>query len=299
MMYRSILLLGLAFSPLASAQLRPRRVGGAAVNAMGQQEETADGEDPMAELAKLRAENAALKAQAGGGAGGLDGLAAMMNGGAGGFDMAKILESMGDMSKLAENPMLKGLADANPELAEMLNNPEMMKEKMAEMAQMFSSEEGQGMAAKMMEEMQSVMTDPDKLQAGLQQLMDNPALKGLADAMPGLAEAMSDPESMREQVTKTAEMFQKLQDPEQMQELLQQMGGAEGMQEGMAGMMKMLQGAGGVDSDALANMLSGLGGAAGVGEDEEGGESLKDRVDRLMQQAGMNGDGAAAELDEF
>ena len=34
-------------------------------------------------------------------------------------------------------------------------------------------------------------------------------------------------------------------------------------------------------------------------EDEEGGESLKDRVDRLMQQAGMNGDGAAAELDEF
>jgi hypothetical protein len=135
-------------------------------------------------------------------------------------DMAKIMEMMagGDLSNLMNNPMLKGLASANPELAEMLSNPELMKEKIAEVSQMLNSEEGMNMASKMMEEMQSVMTDPDKLQQALQQIVDNPALKGFANAVPGLAEALADPDALRNHVEKAAEIFQKMQDPEQMQE---------------------------------------------------------------------------------
>mmetsp|Transcript_43219 Transcript_43219/g.113517 ORF Transcript_43219/g.113517 Transcript_43219/m.113517 type:complete len:271 (+) Transcript_43219:58-870(+) len=270
MMMRCLLFLGLTCTPLVTAQLRPRRVGGAGVSATGQQEDVGMGGDDA-------------------GSGGLENLMNQMGGGAGGLDMAKIMESMGDMSQLANNPMLKGLADANPEIAEMMNNPEVMKEKMAEMQQLFASEEGQNMAAKMMEEMQSVLTDPEKLQQGLQQLAENPALKGLADAVPGLADVLNDPEQLAEQSAKTAEMFQKMQDPAQMQELMGQMGMGDmgNLQESMAEMMKMLQSG---DSDALAGLMGGLGGG-------DAAASLKDRVDRLMSEHGMPE--TAAEVDEF
>ena len=56
------------------------------------------------------------------------------------------------------------------------------------------------MGAKMMQDMQEVLTDPEKLQAGLQQLTENPELKGIAEAVPGLREMMEDPEKMQEQV---------------------------------------------------------------------------------------------------
>ncbi len=208
MLRSTIALLLLATDP-ASAQLRPRRVGGAGVNAMGQQEEVpAAGMDEGAGAAGLS------------GLEGLEGMAQQLGANGGMPAMGKMMEMMagGDLSNLLNNPMLKGLANANPELAQMLSDPEMMKEKIAEVAQLLNTEEGKGMASKMMEEMQSVMTDPDKLQQGLQQLVENPALKGFADAVPGLSEALSDPESMREQAEKTAELFQKMQDPEQMQE---------------------------------------------------------------------------------
>jgi len=280
-----LLLLSLAFATLASAQLRPRRVGGAGVNARGQQEDVAIPSAQDDELA------------------GLGGLTEQLSSGGGGFpDMAKMMESMlSDPSQMADNPLLKQLSQANPEIAKILNDPEMMKEKMAEFTQLMGSEDGSNMAAKMMEEMQSVMSDPEKLQQGLQQLAENPALKGLADAVPGLSEALSDPESMREQVEKTAEIFQKMKDPEQMQELLEQMGGTDAIKDGMAKMMEALGGEGGGDSnELLASMMKGLGGEAGGLEDALGGggaESLKDRVDRLMHAHGMGE--AAAELDEF
>jgi len=201
----TIALLLLLGSYQVSAQLRPRRVGGAGFNAMGQQEEVPaaatgmDGFEGMADLERMAEQLGA-------------------NGGM--PDMAKIMEMMagGDLSNLMNNPMLKGLASANPELAEMLSNPELMKEKIAEVSQMLNSEEGMNMASKMMEEMQSVMTDPDKLQQALQQIVDNPALKGFANAVPGLAEALADPDALRNHVEKAAEIFQKMQDPEQMQE---------------------------------------------------------------------------------
>ena len=163
----TIALLLLLGSDQVSAQLRPRRVGGAGFNAMGQQEEVPaaatgmDGFEGMANLERMAEQLGA-------------------NGGM--PDMAKMMEMMagGDLSNLMNNPMLKGLASANPELAEMLSNPELMKEKIAEVSQMLTSEDGMNMASKMMEEMQSVMTDPDKLQQALQQIVDNPALKEFA-----------------------------------------------------------------------------------------------------------------------
>jgi len=283
----TIALLLLLGSDQVSAQLRPRRVGGAGFNAMGQQEEVpaaatgTDGFEGMADLERMAEQLGA-------------------NGGM--PDMAKIMEMMagGDLSNLMNNPMLKGLASANPELAEMLSNPELMKEKIAEVSQMLNSEEGMNMASKMMEEMQSVMTDPDKLQQALQQIVDNPALKGFANAVPGLAEALADPDALRNHVEKAAEIFQKMQDPEQMQELLQGMGGMEGMAEQMKKMMSQLGAEGGSENDALANMLRGLGGLNNedsMGGEAEGGgaEGLKERVARLLAEARLNDQG----LDEF
>ena len=329
----TIALLLLLGSDQVSAQLRPRRVGGAGFNAMGQQEEVpaaatgTDGFEGMADLERMAEQLGA-------------------NGGM--PDMAKIMEMMagGDLSNLMNNPMLKGLASANPELAEMLSNPELMKEKIAEVSQMLNSEEGMNMASKMMEEMQSVMTDPDKLQQALQQIVDNPALKGFANAVPGLAEALADPDALRNHVEKAAEIFQKMQDPEQMQErtrsalpllppplpplplsllpllrrrcrrcrcltermpfasrvcaVLQGMGGMEGMAEQMKKMMSQLGAEGGSENDALANMLRGLGGLNNedsMGGEAEGGgaEGLKERVARLLAEARLNDQG----LDEF
>ena len=156
----TIALLLLLGSDQVSAQLRPRRVGGAGFNAMGQQEKVPaaatgmDGFEGMANLERMAEQL------------GADG---------GMADMAKMMEMMagGDLSNLMNNPMLKGLASANPELAEMLSNPELMKEKIAEVSQMLTSEDGMNMLA-------SKMTDQDKLQQALQQIVDNPALKEFA-----------------------------------------------------------------------------------------------------------------------
>jgi len=278
-MLRRVACLLLVLAPTAvMSQLRPRRVGGAGVNAMGQQEEVQqDGDVDLGSLA------------AGAGMEGLDAFKDM--------DLSKLsdpsamMEALGNMdpSALAENPMLKSMAAASPELAGILNNPELMKEKMQEVAKMMNSEEGQGMAQKMMEEMGNVLSDPEKLQQGLEQLKDNPALKGLASAVPGLEDMLNNPEQLKEQVEKTAEMFGKFQDPEQMQELLSAAGGMEGIQ---ASMKQMLDAMGG-EGDALKEMMAGLGSAG-----EGGTDSLKDRVDRLMQEAGM-GEQAAEIEDEF
>lgn len=205
MLHRAILLGLVLASNSVLGQLRPRRVGGAAVNAMGQQEDMAA--DPMqadAGLEGLGADSIAEAMKAFGGEGGMP-------------DMEKMMEMMGDPSNLADNPLLKGLAESNPEVKEMLSNPEKMKDKMAEAMQMMQSEEGQGMAKKMMEQMSEVLTDPEKLQEGLQQLATNPALKGLADSIPGLKDVINDPEKLQEQASQTAALFQKMQDPEQAQ----------------------------------------------------------------------------------
>lgn len=127
----------------AHGQLRPKRVG---TNALGEQQveftdvpSNAGGgadADPMAAM------RAAMQA---GGGGGLEGM-----------DMAALMKGM------ANNPMMKQLAEslgeANPEVAELLNNPEAMAAQMQQMQQMMASPEGQETMQNMMKEMQSVMT---------------------------------------------------------------------------------------------------------------------------------------------
>jgi len=217
-------------------------------------------------------------------------------------DMLSNLASGQGLDALMNNPMLKGLMDSNPEIAKMMSDPEALQQQMAQMAQMMQSEEGQGMAKKMMQEMQEVLTDPDKLQAGLQQLTDNPALKGLADAVPGLRDVLDNPEAMQEQAQKTAELFQKMGDPDAMKEMLDGLGGldSDAMSKGMEAMQALMQGGAGEDSEELAKLLGGLGlGGDGGGD----GDNLKDRVQQqlasMMQQRGGGDEEAPAEIDEF
>ena len=114
----------------ASAQLRPRRVG---TNALGEQ---VDVDVP----------SAAAGGGAGGGAGGMEGLLEAMQAGGGGLDPAALMN----------NPMLKGLMDSNPEVANMLGDPEALKEQMGKMFEMMATPEGQEMTKNLMGEMQQV-----------------------------------------------------------------------------------------------------------------------------------------------
>jgi len=268
-------LLLLACAPTAHAQLRPRRVG---ASALGETQE----------IPEVPAGNSLGGVAAGG-----DNMMA---------DMLSNLASGQGLDALMNNPMLKGLMDSNPEIAKMMSDPEALQQQMAQMAEMMQSEEGQGMAKKMMQEMQEVLTDPDKLQAGLQQLTDNPALKGLADAVPGLRDVLDNPEAMQEQAQKTAELFQKMGDPDAMKEMLEGLGGldSDAMSKGMEAMQALMQGGAGEDSEELAKLLGGLGlGGDGGGD----GDLLKDRVQQqlasMMQQRGGGDEEAPAEIDEF
>jgi hypothetical protein len=193
----------------------------------------------------------------------------------------------------------------------MMSDPAALQEQIGQMAKLMNTDEGKAMGAKMMQDMQDVLTDPEKLQEGLQQLTENPQLKGLADAIPGLRDMLDDPEKMQEQVQKTAELFQKMGDPEAMKDVLGKMGVDGDMLENLAKggvneeymqMAQKLMGqlATGEDSEALNGLLSGLGGLGG----SDGGVDLKERVQAqlasLMQQRGDGDDGeAAAEIDEF
>ena len=167
---RSVLLIALGVIAGARAQLRPRRVG---TNAMGDQEvvmtDVPTGGGGMGGM---------------GAGGGLEEMAAAMGEamkGGGDFDPSAMLKGM----DMANNPMLQQLAASNPELAAVLNDPEALATQMEQVKQMMSSPEGQEMAGdmmkKMMGEMQSVMTDPEKLKAGLEQFSSNPALRGIAE----------------------------------------------------------------------------------------------------------------------
>ena len=75
-------------------------------------------------------------------------------------------------------------------------------------------------------------SDPEKLKQGLEQFATNPALKGLADAIPGMKEILDNPEALAEQASKVSEMMSGLGDPEKVQEML----GSDG-----AAMMQNLQ----------------------------------------------------------
>ena len=189
-------LLQLALVGLAAGQLRPRRVG---TSALGEQQEAGGGGGFESDMVEPMAAQMGAAASAFGGGGDMD-LKGLMEGMGGGGDMAEMMQKMMGGMDMENNPMLKAMADSNPELAKLMSDPEAMKEQMAQVGKVMASEEGQQMAKKMMEEVQSVLTNPEKLQEGLQQLTSNPALKGLADAVPGLREVLDDPEAMQQQV---------------------------------------------------------------------------------------------------
>jgi hypothetical protein len=239
-------------------------------------------------------------------AAGMEALQAAM-GGEGGLDMGALLKNM----DLENNPMLKAMAEANPEMAKMLSDPEALKGQMEQVANLMSSPEGQGMAAKMMQEMQSVMTDPEKLKAGLEQLGSNPALKGLADAIPGLQDVLDDPAQLEEQAAKAAELFSSLSDPEKAKDLLAGLGGGEGG-DAMENLQQMLAGLGGDGAglEGLKAMMEGAGGEGGLGDLLGGAfdnleddvpaskDDLKARV-REQMAAMMNNRRGGIDDDEF
>lgn len=282
-------------------QLRPRRVG---TDAMGQQEA---GDMGGGDFGAMGAGMGGLDANAL--AEGMKAMQGMFNGEGGGSDMlAKMMDP-------ANNPMLKALGESNPELAAMLNDPEAMQQQMAQAMQMFQSEEGQEMMGKMMGQMQEVLTNPEKLKEGLQNLKNIPGLEGMADMVPGLQEVLDNPEQLEEQATKTAELFQKLSDPEQAQEMLAELAAGAGGEGGLGALQEALAGLDGGEGllEAQQNLMKLLGGAAGGGggddEDvfgatgEESGADLKARVQQqlaaMMAKKRAGGAGLSEEDEVF
>jgi len=285
----SLLLIG------AEAQLRPRRVG---TNALGEQEVV---------LTDVPSNGGGGgEAALGGGTG--DALAEAMKalqasgmGGEGGFDLASMMKNI----DFENNPMMKAMAQANPEMAKMLSDPEALQEQVAKMTEMMSSPEGQELAGNMVKEMQNIMTDPEKLKQGLQQLTSNPALKGLADAVPGLKEVLDDPAALDEQAEKAAELFQNLADPEKAKEMLGSLGG-DGGGEVMEKLQAMLggDGGGGLEEmqEAMQQMAAMMGGEGadfdGSGDAGGGGDALKERVRKQMAEMMGNKRRGALDVDE-
>jgi len=178
---------------------------------------------------------------------------------------------------------------------------------MGKMFEMMATPEGQEMTKNLMGEMQQMLTDPEKLKEGLSQLTTNPALQGIADAVPGLREVLDDPEQLEAQAAKTAEMFSALQDPEAAQAMLAELGGEGGGLEGLEENLKKLSAAmqGGNGAGGMASLLSEMMGGDGEGGGAGGADDLKARVQQqlaamMQERGGGGGDEAPAfgDLDE-
>ncbi|KAL1511949.1 hypothetical protein AB1Y20_005229 [Prymnesium parvum] len=284
---RVICILATLWAPSAHAQLRPRRVG---VDSYGEQASAADsGGNEMAELM--------AKLAKGGGMGGA-GLSEMMNN----PELAEMMNDPEAMQKMmakgmeammGANPamaeklpeMMKGMEammKANPEVAELMKDPSKLQEKMAEVAELMNSDEGRAMSSRMMQEIESVLSDPEKLRQGLEQFSTNPMLKGLADAVPGLKEVLEDPDLMAKSI-------------EEAQAAISQVGGFKGMQEKLAEM------AGGEDGiNPMASLLKAMAGGdtfEGLGADSNLQERVRGQLAAMLQ--GNEGAFASGDLDEY
>lgn len=207
------------------------------------------------------------------------------------------------MSSLQNNPMLAGMMEGNPELASMLADPSIMQAKMKEMAQLMNSPEGQDQMANAMAEMQSVLTDPEKLRQGLNQFASNPMLKGMADAVPELKQVLEDPELMEQSISQVQEMFKGMEGMDMAESLKQMMGamGGSGAEGGNADMMEnirkageLLKGAGsdGFDASSLAEMMGAMGG-------DENSNPLESRVREQLESILASRGGEALDAEEF
>ncbi|KAL3927545.1 MAG: hypothetical protein SGPRY_002773 [Prymnesium sp.] len=239
----SLCLLPLLLLHPSLAQLRPRRVG---VGSMGESAAAAD--DSSEALSELM-EKMSKRGMGGG-------VADMMNNPEF-MEMMKDPEAMMKMMakgqgmmesnpKMAEKLMkgIEGAMGANPEVAELLTNPAKlqaggsfrvaigiaqgaMSEKMAEVADMMNSDEGKELYSKMMQELETVISDPEMMRKGFEEFATNPMFKGLSESP--LVDCL-------------------------VQTALSELGGFEGMQEKLAEMM-------GTEPGAMASgeNLEGLG----------------------------------------
>lgn len=269
----------------ASAQLRPRRVG---VNSMGEQEA---GDAGASFEQGMAAGLEALKAM--GTDGGANGMAEMMKamGGEGGMaGMSEMIKAMGGNSEMAEG------------LQELLSNPEAMQEKMSEMFAALNSDEGRAATAKIMQEMQSVLTDPDKMRLGLQQFATNPMLKGLADSMPELKEVLDNPEMLEQSIAEFQNALKSsgMGEGGNPMDLLKGLNmDSEGLAEGMKQYQQMLAGMGGANGGDAAALLQQMMGGAGAGGAGSGDGDLKARVQEQLRAMMQEQQAGGAGMEEF
>ena len=277
----------------ADAQLRPRRVG---VSSMGEQE-APEGAAASFEQG-MEAGLEALKAM-GGGMGGDGGMAEMMKAMSGGMGGEGGMAGMSEMMKaMGGNEQMAG------ELQELLSNPEAMQAKMAEVFQALNTDEGKAATAKIMEEMQSVLTDPEKmrqglqqfasnplLKEGLQQFASNPMLKGLADSMPELKEVLDHPEMIEKKLAEFQEALSAMGDGTNPMDMLKGLNSEE-LAEGMRQARQMLAGIGGAgEGGDAAAMLQQMMAGAGAGEDSHLKARVQEQLRAMMQQQQTAGAG--------
>mmetsp|Transcript_70143 Transcript_70143/g.116512 ORF Transcript_70143/g.116512 Transcript_70143/m.116512 type:complete len:271 (-) Transcript_70143:509-1321(-) len=249
----------------ANAQLRPRRVG---LSSLGEQEAPAEaGIDDVGEAgvkdAAQQLQEAALK-------------------------LKEQMDPEALKNAMLQNPLLQGLSEANPEVAEMLSDPEKLKGKMEEVATLLSTDEGKETMSNMASMMQSVLSDPEKMRQGLEQFASNPMFSSMADAMPELKEVLDNPELMEKSINEISESLKGMDasqgdfDPAKLMEMFT--GGADSL----PGMMPNAADSAGVGLDSFAN-----GG---------GDASLKQRVREqlasvLGNRGGEKGMGGLGDLD--
>ena len=145
----TIVLVACASLPFAEAQLRPRRVGVGAFGDATLQAEVGDVDAPGKPASDTLGDPAEL-------------MSALMK----------------------DNPMLQGLAQGNPEIAELINDPTKMQQQMTQMAQLFSSNEGKAAIGEVQDAMREFLTDPAKMREGIEAIKSNPMLKTLTDRLP-------------------------------------------------------------------------------------------------------------------
>eukprot|EP00967_Tisochrysis_lutea_P007489 scaffold8907_cov28-Tisochrysis_lutea.AAC.1 len=210
MLTRGFLVL-LALAP-AAAQLRPRRVG---IDPMGEVDQMgaaggADAQDLDAKLAKLAELGIGNPDMAADPEAQIAALQAMM------------AESGLENEELAE-VMRKGMAEAGQAMAEMMANPEVMQQRMMEMMTAGGAE-----SMNVLEQVGAVLSDPEKLREGMAQIAENPMFAQMAKAMPGLQDALSDPDLIEASIQQVTQTFAAMQgpdgklDPAKMADMIQQ-----------------------------------------------------------------------------
>ena len=190
------------------------------------------------------------------------------------------------------------------ELQQLLSNPEAMQAKMADVFQALNTDEGKAATAKIMEEMQSGLTDPEKmrqglqqfasnplLKEGLQQFASNPMLKGLADSMPELKEVLDHPEMIEKKIAEFQEALSAMGDGTNPMDMLKGLNSEE-LAEGMRQARQMLAGIGGAgEGGDAAAMLQQMMAGAGAGEDGHLKARVQEQLRAMMQQQQTAGAG--------